>query len=79
MIDTTLIPWLLAGIPLLGAVLSPVLWAIAGILLLRGVAGVGIALFRVLPRPAFWWWSSSICLAMGGLHAVGAMSLGGNA
>lgn len=73
--------WALSGagvIPRL-PLLSPVLWAIAGILLLRGVVGVGIALFQVLPRPAFWWWSSSICLAMGGLHAMGAMSLGGNA
>ena len=27
MIDATLIPWILAGIPLLGAALSPALWA----------------------------------------------------
>ena len=48
------------------------LFAIAGVLVLRGVGGIGIALSGKHPRPAFWWWSSLICLALGALHGFGA-------
>lgn len=57
--------------------LRTVLFAIAGVLLLRGVGGIAIALSGRLPRPAFWWWSSLICLALGALHGVGAWSVAG--
>lgn len=55
--------------------LRTVLFAIAGVLVLRGVGGIGIALSGRHPRPAFWWWSSLICLALGALHGVGAAGL----
>lgn len=46
---------------------------IAGIYLLRGLAGIGVALFvaRTEQGTPFWWWSSVICLAFGLVHAWG--------
>ena len=44
--------------------------AITAVYLLRGFTG-----FFLEPSPGrsqvFWWWSSSICLAIGALHAIG--------
>lgn len=54
----------IAHLPLLRAVLI----LIAAIYLLRGVAGVPVALIR---REPFWWWSSGICLAIGLVHLIG--------
>ena len=52
--------------------LRPVLWAITGVYVLRGVAGVLVAFTAPLSRSdAFWHWSSAICLAFGVVHAVG--------
>lgn len=47
--------------------------AITGIYLLRGLAGIGVALFVAETEQGtpFWWWSSAICLALGGVHAWG--------
>ncbi len=47
--------------------------AITGIYLLRGLAGIGVALFVAETEQGtpFWWWSSAICLAFGLLHAWG--------
>lgn len=59
--------------------LREALYAIAAVLLLRGVAGVAIAVSGAFPRRAFWWWSSGICLAMGALHAMGAVATKGGA
>lgn len=47
MIDTTLIPWLLAGIPLLGAALSPALWAHPHRLMAWSVAICAVSLASV--------------------------------
>lgn len=50
-----------------------VLSGIAGIYLLRGLAGIGVALFvaKTEQGAPFWWWSSAICLGLGLLHAWG--------
>jgi hypothetical protein len=47
--------------------------AITGIYLLRGLAGIGVALFVAHTEQGtpFWWWSSAICLAFGAVHALG--------
>lgn len=47
--------------------------AITGIYLLRGLAGIGVALFVADTEQGtpFWWWSSAICLAFGTVHAWG--------
>ena len=45
---------------------------IAGIYVLRGFAGFGLAAFAPGERSvAFWLWSSSICLGIGALYLVG--------
>lgn len=52
--------------------LRPVLWAITGIYLLRGVAGFVIAPSSAIGRTeTFWWWSSAICVAIGLVHLIG--------
>ena len=49
-----------------------VLCVIASIYLLRGVAGFAFASFAPGSHGlAFWWWSSAICLTIGGVHSVG--------
>lgn len=49
------------------------LWLIAGVYLLRGLAGLVLAAVKPGGRGvAFWCWSSSICLGVGMLHLVGA-------
>lgn len=53
-------------------------WAILAITaayLLRGAAGFFIDAPGSGRSQAFWWWSSSICLAIGVLHAVGLMQV----
>jgi len=47
------------------------LCAITAIYLLRGIAGVPLALFSSGRSVSFWWWSSVICLTIGAVHAVG--------
>ena len=48
------------------------LCVIASIYLLRGVAGFAFASFAPGSNgPAFWWWSSAICLTIGAVHFVG--------
>lgn len=48
-----------------------VVLAITLVYLLRGIAGFLINIPSSGRSQAFWWWSSSICLAIGALHAVG--------
>ena len=47
-----------------------VILAIASVYLLRGIVG-----FFIEPSPGrsqiFWWWSSVICVAIGGIHVIG--------
>ena len=48
------------------------LCVIAGIYLLRGVAGFAFAsLAPGSNGPVFWWWSSAICLSIGAVHFAG--------
>jgi hypothetical protein len=44
---------------------------ITGIYLLRGIAGVPLAIFSTDRSMAFWWWSSAICFAIGAIHFAG--------
>lgn len=61
---------LLSRLPLLRSVLI----AITAIYLLRGVAGFVLAFTKPGDNsPAFWLWSSTICLGIGGVHAFGLM------
>jgi len=48
-----------------------VLCVVTGIYLLRGVAGIPLMLMSTGRSAAFWWWSSSVCLALGIIHGVG--------
>jgi hypothetical protein len=48
---------------------------IAGIFLLRGVAGIVLALTTPARNTPFWWWSSAICLAIGALHLIGTLQV----
>lgn len=48
--------------------LRTALCLITAIYLLRGLAGIGVALAS---GTAFWWWSSLICVAIGAIHLVG--------
>ena len=47
-----------------------IIFAIASVYLLRGIVG-----FFIEPSPGrsqiFWWWSSVICVAIGGIHVIG--------
>lgn len=47
------------------------LCAIAGVYLLRAIAGVPLAMFSNGRSTAFWWWSSAICLAIGATYLIG--------
>jgi len=58
---------LLPRLPLLRLALC----AIAGVYVLRGIGGLGIAALPRIERRGFWVWSSLICLALGGMHALG--------
>ena len=49
----------------------PALCIITGVYLLRGVAGLPMAAIMPGRSPAFWWWSSAICLAIGAVHLAG--------
>jgi len=60
-----------AGRPLPLPAIRWVILAITLVYLLRGVAGFFINVPSSGRSQAFWWWSSSICLAIGTLHAVG--------
>ena len=49
-----------------------VLCAITAVYLLRGLAGLALAVFAPGERSvAFWWWSSAICLAIGAVYLMG--------
>ena len=49
-----------------------VLCAITAVYLLRGLAGLVLAVFAPGERSvAFWWWSSAICLAIGAVYLMG--------
>ena len=49
-----------------------VLCAISAVYLLRGLAGLVLAVFAPGERSvAFWWWSSAICLAIGAVYLMG--------
>jgi hypothetical protein len=48
-----------------------ILCAITAVYLLRGMAILPIAALHPGRSPAFWWWSSAICLAIGLVHLVG--------
>ena len=63
----------LAGAGLVSAppLLRPVLVAITGVYLLRGVVLVPAFLRQSTPQTPFWIWSSAICLAIGIAHLVG--------
>ncbi len=53
-----------------------VLVGITGIYLLRGLAGFVLAVVAPAGNsPAFWAWSSAICLFIGGVHAYGLVKL----
>jgi hypothetical protein len=63
---------LLPRLPLLRVAMC----AITAVYLLRGLAGLLLALTAsaaLTPErsPAFWLWSSAICLALGGIHLLG--------
>lgn len=52
--------------------LKPVLSLITAIYLLRGIAGFVLAAYAPGDNsPAFWLWSSAICLIIGAVHAAG--------
>lgn len=52
--------------------LRTVLVAVTAIYLVRGIAGFLLAAFAPGGNsPAFWLWSSTICLAIGAVHAAG--------
>jgi hypothetical protein len=51
--------------------LRPALCAIAAIYLLRGVAGFALIAHPLGRTPAFWIWSSAICLLIGFTHLLG--------
>lgn len=52
--------------------LRTVLVAVTAIYLVRGIAGFALAAFAPGGNsPAFWVWSSTICLAIGAVHAAG--------
>jgi hypothetical protein len=48
-----------------------VLCVVTAVYLLRGIAGFPLLLVPTGRSAAFWWWSSSICLALGILHGLG--------
>ncbi|WP_010103731.1 hypothetical protein [Verminephrobacter aporrectodeae] len=60
-----------AGQPLPLPRIRWVVLAITAIYFLRGGAGFLIDAPQSGRSQAFWWWSSSICLAIGALHAIG--------
>ena len=51
------------------------LGVITALFLLRGLVGVPLAFRETGRPPAFWWWSSAICLAIGLLHLVGLLQV----
>lgn len=55
--------------------LKVVLVAVTSVYLLRGIGGFALALFAPGGNsPAFWAWSSAICLLVGIVHAIGLIS-----
>ena len=75
-IAAVLAVWALYALSAAGAIrrlplLRSALCAITAVYLLRGV--VGLPFVAQLPgrSPAFWYWSSAICLALGVVHLIG--------
>lgn len=63
--------WAGAGQSLPFPAIRWIVLAVTLIYLLRGVAGFLVNAPNSGRSQAFWWWSSSICLVIGTLHAVG--------
>ncbi|HEX3675729.1 MAG TPA: hypothetical protein VHU87_15775 [Rhizomicrobium sp.] len=75
-IATVLATWSLYALSGAGVIpklplLRLALCAITAVYLLRGIAGVPLAMFATGRSTAFWWWSSAICLAIGALYLTG--------
>jgi putative oxidoreductase len=82
--------WALYGLSGAGVVprmplLTPVLWAIAGVFLVRGIAGVPVVLMASGPyaqelraRMGFMICTSAVCVVLGLAYALGAARLGGS-
>ena len=51
------------------------LCTISAVFLLRGVFGVVLVLVKRVRNPAFWWWSSAVCLGIGALHLIGTIQV----
>ncbi|HEX8720286.1 MAG TPA: hypothetical protein VF736_06575 [Pyrinomonadaceae bacterium] len=51
--------------------LGPVLRVVAGVYLIRGVAGLPFLPFAAGRTATFWWWSSAVCLVVGAVHLAG--------
>lgn len=60
-----------AGVVARLPLLRTALCLITAIYLLRGLAGLPVAAFAKDVSPAFWWWSSAICLCVGLVHLIG--------
>ena len=74
--------WALYALSGAGAILRlpyvrGVLCVVTAIYLLRGIAGVPLLFMTTGRSPAFWWWSSSACLALGVLHGLGLRQVWG--
>jgi len=55
--------------------LRPMLCAITGVYLLRGMIFLPVLGAYPGRTVAFWWWSSAICLAIGMVHLIGLMQV----
>ncbi|HTA65860.1 MAG TPA: hypothetical protein VK753_10185 [Xanthomonadaceae bacterium] len=76
LIATVLATWALYALSGAGAIpklplTRAILCAITAVYLLRGMAILPIAALHPGRSPAFWWWSSAICLGIGIVHLVG--------
>lgn len=75
-IALVLVVWSLYALSGAGAIRKlplarPVLCVIAGVYLIRGIAGLPFLPFATGRTTAFWWWSSAICLIIGIVHLAG--------
>jgi hypothetical protein len=80
-IAAVLLTWSLYALSAAGAIprlpyIRFVLCGISGIYLLRGLAGLTLAVFAPGDRGvAFWCWSSAICLGIGALYLAGTQQV----
>jgi hypothetical protein len=75
-ITLVLVVWSLYALSGAGAIrrlplVRPVLCAITGVYLLRGIAGLPFLPFATGRTATFWWWSSAVCLVIGLVHLAG--------